>query len=115
MQVLAELLHQRREPHQGQGAAHPASPGRDGGQADGDAPEEDVLILNFWGGGELGPAGQEEEDGEAAGGKGRVPKETFESVTNFHFCPPSPLACVTKIGYIFLSVLQNRPLGLFSL
>ena len=83
VQVLDELLHQRRELHQGQEAAHPASPGRDGGQADGDAPEEDVLILNFWGGGELGPAGQEEEDGVAAGGKGSHPLKKSASVWNF--------------------------------
>ena len=69
MQVLDELFQQRREPCQGQRAAHPASPGGDGGQADGDAPEEDVLVLCVRGGGELGASGQEVEDGAAAGGK----------------------------------------------
>ena len=69
VQVLDELLQQGRKPCEGQGAAHPEGPGGDGGQADGDAPEEDVLVLHVWGGGELGAAGQEEEDGAAAGGK----------------------------------------------
>ena len=42
VRVLDERLQQRRELRQGQGDAHP---GGDGGQVDGDAPEEGLLVL----------------------------------------------------------------------